>query len=1796
MSIPIIVNQSTTLVQVDTSVLLAPYIVFLSNLNSPGSLLTIRDSTGNASLTNNIVISTTVGVKYLDGGGINSNIYTINQPYGFLTVTPKTSNIWGVTNTFAFPDASASANLNLLNVSSMNVSTIGYIQRANISTALISTLCTVNVFIQNNLSVGESTIAHAGFYTCSIRSLQDIIGASDIYAGSTLSSMFANITSTLTVPYISTQNVFVYGGLQTASSISTSGPMFVGSSISTTGNLGIGGSTFIQGQLTVLQAAFFNSSISTKGALNVGYETILNSSLTVASVSTLSNMTVCGSLSVMSTLYTRWNSYHESSILASGSFSTLEDVNIRRNLSTLGNVFIGKEVFTRSSMLITGAISTLHDINVRSNVSILGNLYVKGDIVFDDVQVDLQDILASSIYTQYNISTMSSLIAGGFLHVNGSTLLRGTVCTLSNFNIRGLLSTASSIIVGDSLDVFNTGFFGSNISTPSSVGIGDGLNVGGPTNLQGFLSTFGQSAFYSSMQIQGSVSVMSSIAISCNLDIGNTLNTRNMNITGSTFISTLAVTNTIDFGLNISSSTLHHGLFSTSGAMNIGGLISTTNALIVGSTINTQLLAVRSGMSVFSNAGFAQDIYARSSVIIGMSTIMRGALFTQSPAYLADALFTSNVVLGIPDFNGDSAVTFTNNGSAYIKANLTVNTGILRLSNVLQIAAPPFGAGATTNTISNDTEMNNLTVRGLTTLSNTSNTGTLGIAGITTLSNTYNTGTLDVSGVTTLANTSNTGTLGVAGLTTLSNTSNTGTLGIAGLTTLSSNLGIFTVSPLAQLDIRGGDSQGGIGSGGSNLIAFQRNDGGFRHFIRTRHASSSTPVNSNAIDFWLNNSTDSSGSSTAGTNNVNSLSVTAAGIGINCNVPGYSLDVSGTTRLNGSIYIKTNSIHYSDDNRQRFYYVLNSETRFGSANGYSFQNNNSDSIVRIDNSGNIAAVSFSGPAGTPASFPFGISGTITLANTDNSGTLRVGGATILSNTLDVSGVTTLSNSLGINCTPGASVRLDIRNSGTLPLISLQDRDISGGFRHFITSQHSLDRGSNSINFWLNTAPANTTSTAPGTGNVQMMSVSGSGIGINTSSIRARLDIQGGRNTDANSVTAIAFQSDTLIGSVTGGFRHFITTRHNNIDTVNNSNAIDFWLNRSSSATGSFMPGTSNVNSLSVTAAGIGINCNAPAYALDVSGSINCRGINTTGINTTGINTTGINTTGNVGINKSLNASFALDVSGQTTFSGRVGISTDSPSAQLDIRGGLDSLGGGGLNMIAFQKQYTNGGLRHFITTRHASSSTRVNTNAIDFWLNNSIDVPASSTAGTGNVNSFTITAAGIGINCNAPAYALDVNGTTNLNGALTSRGSTFYFGGNSNSNLIRFYGTYGESPGSYTATVIGEYLFGPPNTEKSELILFKADDGDTGFGRDRVRVLASGGFQVDINSTNAFWTDGAAPPTPLIAGAFCVAPNGNVGIGKTSPAYALDVSGTANFSGNTTVNGTLTINNGTNNTFTLQCFANYFRLGTPNSPSIVTLGNSGNDMYVPNLFTQSIAAGGTLSVESVDGITLYVTNQNARFVGDKEGTLHIGNNFTTGRDICGNLILYPNNSGYGDVGSLNYSYLMTMSPAYSAGGFNFYSYAYVRGTSTAINSSGNLLMNIVPSGRVGIGRANPEYALDVSGSIRATGDVIAGSDKRYKENIATIDSALDKVTSMRGVYFTRKESPERHVGVIAQEMEEILPEVVHTDSSEEKMKSVSYGNITAVLIEAIKEQQSIINAQQSTINGILYKFSTLQQI
>jgi len=112
------------------------------------------------------------------------------------------------------------------------------------------------------------------------------------------------------------------------------------------------------------------------------------------------------------------------------------------------------------------------------------------------------------------------------------------------------------------------------------------------------------------------------------------------------------------------------------------------------------------------------------------------------------------------------------------------------------------------------------------------------------------------------------------------------------------------------------------------------------------------------------------------------------------------------------------------------------------------------------------------------------------------------------------------------------------------------------------------------------------------------------------------------------------------------------------------------------------------------------------------------------------------------------------------------------------------------------------------------------------------------------------------------------------------------------------------------------------------------------------------------------------------------------------------------------------------------------------------------------------------------------------------------------------------------------------------------------------------------------------YTFDVSGSMRATSDVIAFSDRRVKENIVTIDNALEKVTKLRGVNYTRKDIDDKStkIGVIAQEVLKVLPEVVSID--DEDKHSVAYGNMAGVFIEAIKELKAEVDSLKQEIKQL----------
>ena len=102
--------------------------------------------------------------------------------------------------------------------------------------------------------------------------------------------------------------------------------------------------------------------------------------------------------------------------------------------------------------------------------------------------------------------------------------------------------------------------------------------------------------------------------------------------------------------------------------------------------------------------------------------------------------------------------------------------------------------------------------------------------------------------------------------------------------------------------------------------------------------------------------------------------------------------------------------------------------------------------------------------------------------------------------------------------------------------------------------------------------------------------------------------------------------------------------------------------------------------------------------------------------------------------------------------------------------------------------------------------------------------------------------------------------------------------------------------------------------------------------------------------------------------------------------------------------------------------------------------------------------------------------------------------------------------------------------------------------------------------------------ITTGGAITASGNITAFSDERLKSDIQTIDNALDKVMNMRGVSYTKQ--AEKGIGVIAQEVEKVLPEVV-TDG---EFKSVAYGNMVGVLIEAIKDLKQELDEHKEGCN------------
>jgi hypothetical protein len=456
------------------------------------------------------------------------------------------------------------------------------------------------------------------------------------------------------------------------------------------------------------------------------------------------------------------------------------------------------------------------------------------------------------------------------------------------------------------------------------------------------------------------------------------------------------------------------------------------------------------------------------------------------------------------------------------------------------------------------------------------------------------------------------------------------------------------------------------------------------------------------------------------------------------------------------------------------------------------------------------------------------------------------------------------------------------------------------------------------------------------------------------------------------------------------------------------------------------------------------------------------------------------------------------------------------------------------------------------TTNGFLSTTDWNT------FNNKQNAITLTTTGSSGAATFS------GGTLNIPQYAGAFSGTTNYVTKFTSStaiGNSNIFDNGTNVGIGTITPTAklevfaGSSDGSITASTNGLYSY--ISVQKSNAIstvgrwstMYR---GDTYFGNAINSLIFLG---ERFNSSGV--VDGFYVPLMLqtngnvimCAGSNVIG-NGFVGIGTQSPTNPLHVSA----SGTTLIKIQNTASGLDVGLHLINTSVTAFMGANATEAFIYTASNHPIKFYTNTVERMQITSNGEFVFNSISGYSLLRTNAEANALVlvahtsliDNKPRIEINGSVTSQADA-----LY--------IRSANLIFTNSAS-----------STEYMRFT-----VNGNMLLGTT---------TNNGERLYVSGSIRATGSITANSDVRLKKNIERIENALQKVSEISGYTYNTIYDEDRHAGVIAQEIDKVLPEIVNKGN--DGLMGVEYGNISALLIEAIKDLKKDNESLRAIVEGL----------
>jgi len=344
-----------------------------------------------------------------------------------------------------------------------------------------------------------------------------------------------------------------------------------------------------------------------------------------------------------------------------------------------------------------------------------------------------------------------------------------------------------------------------------------------------------------------------------------------------------------------------------------------------------------------------------------------------------------------------------------------------------------------------------------------------------------------------------------------------------------------------------------------------------------------------------------------------------------------------------------------------------------------------------------------------------------------------------------------------------------------------------------------------------------------------------------------------------------------------------------------------------------------------------------------------------------------------------------------------------------------------------------------------------------------------------------------------------------------------------------------------------------------------------------------------------------------------------VGIGTTAPAATLDVNGAVNAATGYNLGGLpFAYGSATLDNAFLGFAGNSTTTGTSNTASgVLALRNNSTGSFNTATGEGALAINSTGGGNTAIGFdALYFNVSGSSNTASGAGALEVNSSGSFNAATGGGALANNTTGGYNAAVGVEALYFNTTGSAntavgeesllYNATGSNNSALGFLAGPDSkspnlsyataigagAIVSESNALVLGGPLGsaaqvKVGIGTATPANVFTIA---QGAGPAVSDgwnvySSRRWKTNIETLHGALGKVEQLRGVSYELKANGKHEVGVIAEEIGAVVPEVVTWDQNGKDAQSVDYSRLTALLIEATKEQQALIEQQQEQMTS-----------